>query len=141
MNAFDLGPLLSTTVGFERMNRILGNLGRDVPNYPPYNIEKVGDDHYRVTMAVAGFGQKDLDIGVEDNTLTVRGSRTDRAGENGESEYLHRGIATRAFEQRFRLDEYVRVTDANLADGMLNVELVREIPEEKKPQKIAITAS
>lgn len=138
MNAFDLSPLLSTTVGFDRINRLLGSMAPDTPSFPPCDIEKSGDDRYRVTMAVAGFDRDDLDIGVEDNTLTVRGAR---AEDGGNTEYLHRGIATRAFERRFRLDEYIRVADASLANGLLHVDLVREIPEEKKPQKIAITAS
>ncbi len=141
MNAFDIAPLLRTGIGFERFNRVLGSMAddlREVPSYPPYNIEKTARDQYRVTMAVAGFGEGDLEIGVKEHTLTVRG----KSGSNGDQpEYLYRGIATREFERRFRLDEYVRVTGADLKDGLLHVNLVREIPEEKKPQRIAITSS
>ena len=141
MNAFDLAPLLRTGIGFERINRVLGSMAedmRDVPTYPPYNIEKTARDQYRVTMAVAGFGEQDLEIGVKEHTLTVRGKKD---AETAQPEYLYRGIATREFERRFRLDEYVRVTGADLRDGLLHVNLVREIPEEKKPQRIAITNS
>ncbi len=140
MNTFDLAPLLRTGIGFERINRLLGTMAedwQDLPSYPPYNIEKTSSDQYRVTMAVAGFGESDLEIGVKENTLTVRGKK--EASSNG-SEYLYRGIATREFERRFRLDEYVRVSGAQLQDGLLHVNLLRELPEEKQPQRIAITS-
>lgn len=139
MNTFDLTPLLRTGIGFERINHVLGSMAedlRDLPTYPPYNIEKTASDQYRVTMAVAGFGERDLEIGVKDHTLAVRGKK-DSNGAAGE--YLYRGIATREFERRFRLDEYVRVSGAHLEDGLLHVNLVREVPEENKPQRIAIT--
>ncbi len=140
MNTLDLSPLLRTTVGFDRINRALGSWGHDAPSYPPYNIEKAGNDNYRVTMAVAGFDEKDIEIAFEDSTLTVRGDRAKEAQDKN-GEFLHRGIATRAFERRFRVDDYIRVSGAELANGLLHVNLVREVPEEKKPQRITIAAS
>ncbi len=140
MNAFNIAPLLRTGIGFERLDRVLGSMledSRDFSTYPPYNIEKTARDQYRVTMAVAGFGEDDLEIGVKENALTVRGKRT---ADEQRSEYLYQGIATREFERRFRLEEHVRVVGADLKDGLLHVNLVREVPEEKKPQRIGITS-
>lgn len=132
----DLTPLFRSTVGFDRMGRLLDTVSNtEAPSYPPYNIEKVADDQYRVTMAVAGFNPADLDITQNNNTLIVTGSQ-DKADE--EAQFLHRGIATRAFERQFELADHVNVTDAALENGLLVIELKREVPEELKPRKIEI---
>ena len=137
MRAFDLSPLFSTTVGFDRMARLLEQVPSETaPSYPPYNIEKTGDNAYRVTLAVAGFGEDEIGVEVKENLLTVTGKL---ARENGAGEtYLHRGIATRAFERRFNLADHIQVTGAALDKGLLHIELVRELPEALKPRKIAI---
>jgi len=138
MRTFDLSPLFRTTVGFDRLNQML-DAAQSVDNsagYPPYNIEKLDEDSYGVTMAVAGFAEDDLDITVKDNVLVVTG-RIESKGENGKR-YLHRGIATRAFERRFELADHIRVTGARLENGLLHLDLAREVPEEMKPRKIAI---
>lgn len=139
MRTFDLAPLYRSTVGFDQlanmMDRVLSN---DVaqPSYPPYNIEKTADDAYRISLAVAGFSADDLGIEVKQNALIV----TARKGEESdEKTYLHRGIATRAFERRFHLADHVRVTGASHEDGMLHIELQREIPEALKPRRIEIS--
>ena len=141
MHSFDFSPLFRTTVGFDRMARALDTLA-DEPtgSFPPYNIESTGDDAYRITMAVAGFGENDIDITAQDATLVVSG-RIDRSGEAEERKFLHRGIAERAFERRFNLAEHVVVTNAALENGLLHIDLVREVPEEKKPKKIAISGN
>lgn len=132
----DLSPLFRSTVGFDRMGRLLDTaLNSEAPSYPPYNIEKLADDAYRVTMAVAGFSAEDIDITQDNNTLIVKGGQ-EKSGP--EAKYLHRGIATRAFERRFDLAEHVNVTAADLANGLLVIDLKREVPEELKPRKIAI---
>lgn len=141
MRNFDLTPLLRTTVGFDRMARALDTLADEPFNsFPPYNIEAAGADAYRITMAVAGFGENDIDITAQDGTLVVSG-RIDRRSENGERKFLHRGIAERAFERRFNLAEHVVVTNAALENGLLHINLVRDVPEEKKPKKIAISSN
>ncbi|MEC9182700.1 MAG: Hsp20 family protein [Pseudomonadota bacterium] len=141
MRNFDLTPLLRTTVGFDRMARALDTLADEpINSFPPYNIEAAGADAYRITMAVAGFGENDIDITAQDATLVVSG-RIDRRSENGERKFLHRGIAERAFERRFNLAEYVVVTNAALENGLLHINLVRDVPEEKKPKKIAISGN
>ena len=139
MRHFDLAPLYRATVGFDQvadlMDRLLtADVGQ--PAYPPYNIEKIGDDAWRVSIAVAGFSDKDLSVEVRENALIVSGRKTP---EDKPRTYLHRGIATRAFERRFHLAEHVRVTGATHADGMLHIELAREVPEALKPRQIAIT--
>ncbi len=140
MRTFDLSPLFSTTVGFDRMARMLDQMSSEgAPTYPPYNIEKTADDAYRVTMAVAGFGEADLALEVKENVLTVSGN-LDKETE-GTKTYLHRGIATRAFERRFNLADHIKVTGATLENGLLHIELVREVPEALKPRQIKITAS
>ena len=142
MRSYDLSPLLRSTVGFDRMNRLFDTaFNTDVPSYPPYNIEKLGEDDYRVTMAVAGFGADDLDITQNDNALVIKGDATadGAAGESGN--YLHRGIAARAFERKFALADHVNVVDASLENGILVVELKREVPEALKPRKIAISGT
>ena len=141
MRNFDLTPLLRTTVGFDRMARALDTLADEpINSFPPYNIEAAGADAYRITMAVAGFGENDIDITAQDATLVVSG-RIDRRSENGERKFLHRGIAERAFERRFNLAEHVVVTNAALENGLLHINLVRDVPEEKKPKKIAISSN
>jgi len=140
MRTFDLSPLFSTTVGFDRMARMLDQMSSEgAPTYPPYNIEKTADDAYRVTMAVAGFGEADLALEVKENVLTVSGN-LDKETE-GTKTFLHRGIATRAFERRFNLADHIKVTGATLENGLLHIELVREVPEALKPRQIKINAS
>ena len=137
-------PLLRHSVGFDRFNDLFESLretSADVDNYPPYNIEKLGEDNYRIVMAVAGFSMDDLDIVLEDGKLTVSGKTAAIGQDNDdddEIEILHRGIATRAFERSFRLADYIKVTGAELAEGLLTINLEREIPEEKKPRMIEI---
>lgn len=141
MRTFDLSPLLRATVGFERMMDLLDNGSRldEAPSYPPYNIEKQGEDAYRITMAVAGFAEDDLSITVQDNALTVEGKK---GRDNGkESTFLHRGIAERAFQRSFRLADHIKVTGAKLENGLLHVDLVREVPEAMKPRTIAIESA
>ena len=137
MRAFDLSPLFSTTVGFDRMARMLEQMPSETaPAYPPYNIQKMDENAYRVTLAVAGFGEDEIGVEVKENVLTVAGKV---AKENGANEsYLHRGIATRAFERRFNLADHIQVTGAALDKGLLHIDLVREVPEALKPRKIAI---
>jgi molecular chaperone IbpA len=144
MNGYDLSPLFRSTIGFDRMLRLLDTATR-VDNaslgYPPYNIEKTGDDAYRLTMAVAGFSPSELDVTVHENTLLVTGKgQTEEDKTNGNG-YLHRGIARRSFERRFSLADHMKVTGANIDNGMLHVELVHEVPEAAKPRKIAIGSS
>ncbi|MCC6305723.1 MAG: Hsp20 family protein [Rhodobacteraceae bacterium] len=138
MRSFDLTPLYRATVGFDRladlMDRVLATEVAE-PGYPPYNIEKVGENAYRISVAVAGFAADELGIEVKDATLFVAARR--KGDENGRS-FLHRGIATRAFERRFHLADHVKVTGATHADGMLHIDLVREIPEALKPRRIEI---
>ncbi|MBK6896044.1 MAG: Hsp20 family protein [Alphaproteobacteria bacterium] len=134
-------PLLRQTVGFDRFNDLFESLLRDTSesfdNYPPYNIEKTGAEGYRITMAVAGFQQEDLNIVLQDGVLTVSG-RTKKQEDQEGLQILHRGIATRSFERTFRLADYIRVDEADLRDGLLTVSLTRVIPEEKKPRLIPI---
>ena len=136
MRAFDLSPLFSTTVGFDRMARMLEQMPSETaPTYPPYNIQKMGENAYRVTLAVAGFGDDEIAIEVKENLLTVTGKL---AKENGANEsYLHRGIATRTFERRFNLADHIQVTGAALDKGLLHIDLVRELPEALKARKIS----
>jgi molecular chaperone IbpA len=138
MNSFDFSPLFRSTIGFDRLARMVDSATRvdgAAPSYPPYNIEKTGDDAYRLTMAVAGFAQDALDIMVHENTLVVTGkSQT----EDERGRYLHRGIARRAFERRFSLADHIKVVGASLDNGLLHVDLVREVPEAMKPRQIKI---
>jgi molecular chaperone IbpA len=138
MRTVDFSPLFRHSVGFDRMQRLMDSaLRHDASEnaYPPYNIEQTGDDGYVITMAVAGFGEGDLDVTVTDNTLVVSG-KIERDEE--QVNYLHRGIAGRAFERRFELADHIKVAGADLVNGLLRIDLVREVPEEKKPKKIAI---
>lgn len=143
MRALDFTPLLRSSIGFENLNRLVDfatRLDGGDGSYPPYNIEKLGEDRYRVTLAVAGFKVDELDITVQDNLLTIAG-RAQPEPEGEERLFLHRGIAKRGFERRFQIADVVRVTGASFSDGLLNVDLVREIPEHKKPRKIAINGA
>jgi len=138
---FDLTPLFRTTVGFDRlMDMVESGLAaaKTETGYPPYDIEKLGEDRYRVTLAVAGFDRADLDIVVEENQLAVTGQVADRT--EGDTHVLHRGIARRAFRHRFELADNVHVIGADLANGLLAIELKREVPEELKPRRIEIAA-
>jgi molecular chaperone IbpA len=140
MRTFDISPLLRSSIGFENLNRLVDFASRvDGADsaYPPYNIEKLGDGEYRIQMAVAGFGQDELDLMVQENTLVVTG-RANAETETGERLFLHRGIAKRAFERRFQLADTIKVTGADYEHGLLNITLVREIPEHKKPRRVEI---
>ena len=134
MRTFDLAPLYRSTVGFDRLFSMLDGV-EAAPGYPPYNIERTGENDYRITVAVAGFGESELSIVSKENTLTIKGEKI-KQDNNGE--VLYQGIAARAFERQFQLADYVQVKGANLENGLLHVELVREIPEAKKPRQIAI---
>jgi molecular chaperone IbpA len=138
MRQFDLAPLYRSTVGFDRLFSALDQFvsADAAPTYPPYNIERTGENAYRITVAVAGFTDQDLSIEVRENALTLKGER--KAGEPRKGEFLHQGIAARSFERRFQLADYVQVTGATLENGLLHVDLVREIPEAKKPRQIQI---
>ncbi len=138
MRSFDLSPLFRSSVGFDRLDKLFDTAFREAArdvSYPPYNIAKTGGETYRITMAVAGFGEGDLDILVHDNVLSVKGQIRDAAKD---VEYLHRGIAQRAFEHRFQLADHVRVVAARLVNGLLDIDLERVVPEEKKPRKVEI---
>jgi len=140
MRTFDLAPLYRSTVGFDRLFSLLDQVGGpdgSAPTYPPYNIERLDENAYRVSVAVAGFTESDLSIEVKENTLTIRGEKQVKDGEKA-GEVLYQGIAARAFERRFQLADHVLVTGANLENGLLHVELKREIPEAKKPRQIPI---
>lgn len=136
----DFAPLYRSTVGFDRLFSLIDSLGSEngQPAYPPYNIERTGENAYRISMAVAGFAEKDIAIEVKENALTVKGEKP----EDGEArEVLYRGIASRAFERRFQLADYVVVKGASLENGLLHIDLVREIPEAMKPRQIPITTA
>lgn len=138
MRTFDLSPLFRSTVGFDRLARLLDSAQRvdeQTFSYPPYNIEKLSEDNYRITMAVAGFSPEDIDITTEEQSLIISGRSRK---EEEETQYLHRGIAGRSFERRFDLAEHIRVTDASLDNGLLHVGLKREVPEMLKPRRIPI---
>jgi len=137
MRTFDLTPLYRSTVGFDRLFSLLDQgVEGGAPGYPPYNIERTGDNEYRVTVAVAGFGENELSIVAKENTLTIRGEKT--AKEEKRGEVIYQGIAARAFERVFQLADFVQVKGAKLEHGLLHVDLVREIPEAKKPRTIPI---
>lgn len=140
MRTYDLSPLYRNTVGFDRLFSLLDSAGNveTAPTYPPYNIERTGENAYRVTVAVAGFTPEELSIEVKENTLSLRGEKA--ASDTGDSaQVLYRGIAARAFERRFQLADHVEVKGAALENGLLHVDLVRNIPEAKKPRLIPIT--
>jgi molecular chaperone IbpA len=138
MTTIDFSPLFRSMIGFDRLSNALETAYRSEPGgYPPYNIEVSGENDYRITMAVAGFAEKDLTIEVKENILTVAGGRADEA-EREDTRFLYRGIANRSFERKFQLADYVRVVDARLENGLLHVDLRREIPEAMKPRKVEI---
>lgn len=144
MRNFDLSPLYRSTVGFDRLAGVLdqimaGEGPAAAPTYPPYNIEKLGEDAYRISLAVAGFGEDDLGIEVKDQMLTITAQKKAAEGEE-KLVYLHRGIAERGFERRFQLADHVKVTGAELRNGLLHVDLVREVPEALKPRTIKIAS-
>jgi molecular chaperone IbpA len=138
MTTFDFSPLFRTSVGFDRLATLLNSAHRveQSGGYPPYNIEATGENTYRITMAVAGFSESELSITSEPNTLQVKGDKSDSSSD---SNYLYKGIGTRSFERKFNLADHVKVSDARLDNGLLHIELEREIPEAMKPRKIAIT--
>jgi len=139
MRTFDLTPFYRSTVGFDRLFNLLDQTAGDAaaPGYPPYNIERTGENDYRITVAVAGFADSELSIEAKENTLTIKGEKQ-QAKEQNSGEVLYQGIAARAFERQFQLADHVQVKGANLENGLLHVDLVREIPEAKKPRQIAI---
>ena len=141
MTHFDFSPLFRSSVGFDRLMRLVENSvqqAESVNGYPPYNIEKSGEDQYRITVAVAGFGEDELALEVNQNVLMIEGRK--KEGE-GEAAYLYRGIAGRSFKRQFQLSDHVKVADARLHNGLLVVDLVREVPEAKKPRRIEISTS
>lgn len=140
MRTFDLSPLFRASVGFDNLARVLDastRLDESHFSYPPYNIVKAGDDAYHITFAVAGFSENDLDVQVENNTLTVRGKV---AQDSAEAKYLHRGIAGRSFERKFELADHIQVADARMENGLLHIDMKREVPEALKPRKVVIAA-
>ncbi len=141
MTTFDFSPLFRTSVGYDRLASLLNSATRleQGGGYPPYNIQRAGEDHYRITMAVAGFAENELSITTENNRLVVTGDKAEEQ-ESEENAFLYRGIATRSFERRFNLAEHVKVTGARLDNGLLHIDLEREIPEEMKPRSIEIKA-
>jgi len=141
MRAYDFSPLYRSAIGFDRLAGLLDSASRldaQAPSYPPFNVERVDENDYRVTMAVAGFTEDELEIEVKDQTLTISGKKAETEDERT---YLHRGIATRSFERRFQLADHVQVTGAKLENGLLHVDTRREIPEALKPRTIAIEAA
>src|SRR5690349_19466868 len=136
MRTFDLAPLYRSTVGFDRLFSMLDGFD-SAPGYPPYNIERTGENAYRISVAVAGFAENELTIEAKENTLTIKGEKQVKQ-DNNTAEVLYQGIAARAFERQFQLADYVVVKGANLENGLLHVDLVREIPEAKKPRQISI---
>jgi molecular chaperone IbpA len=140
MDRFDFSPLFRSTIGFDRLARLVDSathFDTSVPTYPPYNIESTGEDSYCLTMAVAGFSRDEIDVTVEKNSLVVSG-KAQKEDEETQARYLHRGIARRAFERRFSLADHIKVTGASMDNGLLHVDLVREVPEEAKPRQIKI---
>lgn len=137
MRTLDFSPLLRSSIGYENLNRLIDFASRGESDaYPPYNIEKLGDGSYRISMAVAGFSRDELDVTVQDTVLVIAGRANE--AESAEPHYIHRGIAKRAFERRFQLADTIKVTHADYANGLLNIELLREVPEHKKPRRIEI---
>ncbi len=140
-SAFDFSPLFRSTIGFDRLMHLLeGTAGADEATlgYPPYNIERTDDRAYRITMAVAGFGQDELEIETRENTLVVAGKQNET---NGDRTFLHRGIAGRSFRRNFQLADHMKVTGAGLENGLLHIDLIREVPEEMRPRRIEISTA
>ena len=142
MTTFDFTPLFRTSVGYDRLASLLNSATRleQGAGFPPYNIQRAGEDHYRITMAVAGFSESELSITTENNRLVVTGDKPEEQ-EGEDNDFLYRGIATRSFERRFNLAEHVKVTGARLDNGLLHIELEREIPEAMKPRSIEIQST
>lgn len=142
MRQFDFTPFRRSTIGFDRLFDLLEASARQASseNYPPFNLERLAEDQYRITLAVAGFKADEIDVTAQQNLLLVSGKKASE-NENNQGSYLHLGIANRGFERRFELADFVRVESADLADGLLTIELVREVPEAMKPKKIAVNAS
>ena len=141
--AFDLSPLFRTSIGFDRMSRLLDSAARvedSALSYPPYNIAQVGEDKYDITMALAGFTRDDIELTVHEGTLTVKSARGETGSRDEGHKFLHRGIAARAFERKFQLADHVEVVGAELENGLLRIDLERVVPEEKKPRTIEISA-
>lgn len=138
MRHIDFAPLYRSTVGFDRLVNMLDHIAGDENGFPPYNIERLGENEYRISMAVAGFSKDELNVEVKEQSLTVRGQKT---SEEKDREFLHRGIATRSFERRFQLADHVEVKDADITDGLLNIGLVRNVPERMKPRTVEIGVS
>ena len=139
MRTYDFAPLLRSSIGFENLNRLVDFATRgEGEAYPPYNIEKLSEDGYRISIAVAGFSRDEIEIVAQDNVLTVTGRAAEPQEGADQREFVHRGIAKRAFERRFQLADTIRITGARYADGLLDVDLVREVPEHKKARRIAI---
>jgi molecular chaperone IbpA len=141
-SAFDFAPFRRSTVGFDRLFDMLENssMGQSQENYPPFDLIKLGDNDYRIELAVAGFRREEIDITAQQNVLIVSGKKKEESEDRG-SDYIYRGIATRSFERRFALADHIQVRGADLKDGLLSIELVREIPEAMKPRKIDIGRS
>ena len=138
MRSFDFSPLFRSSVGFDQLARVMDNLAAEpAPAYPPYNIEVTGEDSYRITMAVAGFSEENLDVEVHGNKLKISG-RIEKTDDKDERTFLHHGIAERAFERQFSLADHINVVAANIENGLLHIDLVREVPEAMKPRTIAI---
>ena len=138
MRSYDFSPLWRSTVGFDRLFDLAESAQRaSEDNYPPYNIERLADDRYQISLAVAGFAPNEISITAEQNVVTIEGTKTEKA----EREFLYRGISTRAFKRQFNLADYVQVKDASFNNGLLKIELVREIPEAMKPRRIAINGA
>lgn len=138
MRPFDFAPLYRSTVGFDRLFQLLDSAGgveSEASTYPPYNIERKSETEYRISMAVAGFAKDEIDIQVKEQSLTIKG---EKKSDDKDRLFLHRGIATRAFERRFQLADHVEVTGADLQDGLLHVDLVRNVPERLKPRSVQI---
>lgn len=141
MRTFDFSPLFRSTVGFDRLFDLMDSYAEQSNGYPPYNIERSDETHYRITLAVAGFGEKDLTIEVKEGVLTVTGDKQPVDNRDDSRAYLYQGIAGRAFERRFQLADHVEVRAAKLENGLLHIDLERLIPEEKKPRRIAINGA
>lgn len=142
MRSYDLAPLYRSTVGFDRLFSLMDQLGafeQPTPSYPPYNIEKLSESEYRISLAVAGFTEAELSIQFEENSLVIRGGKNSEVGKD--AAFLFQGIAARQFERRFQLADYVSVAAARLENGLLHVDLVREVPEAKKPRIIPISGA
>jgi len=142
MRTFDLAPFYRSTIGFDRLFSLLDQAnGEGSTGYPPYNIERTGENDFRISVAVSGFSQNEISIVAKENTLTIKGEKVANENSDGQSEVLYRGIASRAFERQFQLADFVHVKNATLENGLLHVDLVREIPEAKKPRVIPISSS